>query len=65
MSRAANERAGHRQYGESRRRMVHRTRIARQIVAPTPENSANCFFFNGKRYCVGRPIGNAPTTTIA
>jgi uncharacterized protein DUF1496 len=36
---------------ESRRRFVHRTRIARQIVAPAQENSAKCFFFNGKRYC--------------
>jgi hypothetical protein len=36
---------------EPRRRMVHRTRIARQVVAPAQQNSAKCFVFNGKRYC--------------
>ena len=36
---------------QSRKRAVHRTRIARQVVAPTQENSAKCFVFNGKRYC--------------
>jgi hypothetical protein len=36
---------------EARRRIVHRTRIARQIVAPTQEGSPKCFVFNGKRYC--------------
>jgi len=36
---------------QSRKRAVHRTRIARQAVAPTQENSAKCFVFNGKRYC--------------
>jgi hypothetical protein len=36
---------------ESRKRIVRRTRIARQIVAPTQPNSAKCFVFNGKRYC--------------
>lgn len=34
-----------------RKRMVHRTRIARQVAAPAQPNSAKCFFFNGKRYC--------------
>ncbi len=36
---------------ESRKRIVHRTRMARQIVTPTQFNSAKCFVFNGKRYC--------------
>lgn len=34
-----------------RKRMVHRTRVARQIAAPAQPNSAKCFVFNGKRYC--------------
>jgi hypothetical protein len=34
-----------------RKRMVHRTRIARQVAAPVHQNSAKCFVFNGKRYC--------------
>lgn len=34
-----------------RKRMVHRTRIARQVAAPAQPNSAKCFVFNGKRYC--------------
>lgn len=34
-----------------RKRTVHRTRIARQVAAPTQPNSAKCFVFNGKRYC--------------
>lgn len=37
--------------GQFRKRMVHRTRIARQVAAPAQPNSAKCFFFNGKRYC--------------
>ena len=36
---------------QPRKRAVHRTRIARQVVAPAQENSAKCFVFNGKRYC--------------
>ena len=36
---------------ESRKRIVRRTRMARQAVPPTQENSAKCFVFNGKRYC--------------
>jgi len=34
-----------------RKRIVHRTRVARQIAAPAQPNSAKCFVFNGKRYC--------------
>ena len=36
---------------EPRKRIVHRTRVARQVAAPMHENSAKCFFFNGTRYC--------------
>jgi Protein of unknown function (DUF1496) len=36
---------------EARRRIVRRTRVARQVVAPTEPISAKCFVFNGKRYC--------------
>ncbi len=36
---------------QPRKRMIHRTRIARQVAAPTQANSAKCFVFNGKRYC--------------
>ncbi|MBI5320489.1 DUF1496 domain-containing protein [Bradyrhizobium sp.] len=36
---------------QPRKRMVHRTRIARQVVAPAQPDSAKCFVFNGKRYC--------------
>lgn len=36
---------------QSRNRAAHRTRIARQVIAPTQENSPKCFFFSGKRYC--------------
>jgi hypothetical protein len=36
---------------EPRKRIVRRTRIARQIVAPIQPNSVKCFVFNGKRYC--------------
>lgn len=36
---------------EARKRIVRRTRVARQIVAPIQPNSAKCFVFNGKRYC--------------
>jgi uncharacterized protein DUF1496 len=36
---------------EARKRIVRRTRVARQVVAPTEPVSAKCFVFNGKRYC--------------
>jgi hypothetical protein len=36
---------------QPRKRMIHRTRIARQVAAPAQPNSAKCFVFNGKRYC--------------
>jgi hypothetical protein len=36
---------------EARKRIVRRTRVARQVVAPTEPISAKCFVFNGKRYC--------------
>ena len=36
---------------EPRKRIVRRTHIARQMVAPAQPESAKCFFFNGKRYC--------------
>jgi hypothetical protein len=36
---------------KARKRIVRRTRVARQIVAPTEPVSAKCFVFNGKRYC--------------
>lgn len=36
---------------QPRKRMVHRTRIARQVAAPAQQNTAKCFVFNGKRYC--------------
>lgn len=34
-----------------RKRMVRRTRVARQVAVPAQSNSAKCFVFNGKRYC--------------
>ena len=36
---------------EARKRIVRRTRVARQVLAPTEPISAKCFVFNGKRYC--------------
>lgn len=36
---------------QPRKRIVHRTRMARQAVTPAQPDSAKCFVFNGKRYC--------------
>lgn len=36
---------------EGRKRIVRRTRVARQVAAPAQPNAAKCFIFNGKRYC--------------
>lgn len=34
-----------------RKRIFHRTRIARQARPPVQQNSAKCFVFNGRQYC--------------